>query len=69
MMVPTIEALVAETDAAVAKVDVDAHQRLTQQLGARGAPTLVLYIDGQPVERLVSAQDRATLAALVERHA
>ncbi len=69
MLEPTIEALAAETDAAVAKVDVDAHQRLAQQLGARGVPTLVLYADGQPVERTVGVQDRATLEGLIEQHA
>ena len=68
MLEPTIEALAAETDAAVAKVDVDAHQRLAQQLGARGVPTLLLYADGEPVERMVGAQDRATLEAVIEQH-
>ncbi|RKD89011.1 thioredoxin family protein [Halopiger aswanensis] len=68
MLEPTIEALAAETDAAVAKVDVDVHQRLAQQLGARGVPTLVLYADGEPVERMVGAQDRATLEGLVDQH-
>ncbi|WP_276256126.1 thioredoxin family protein [Halomontanus rarus] len=69
MLEPTIEALAAETDAAVAKVDVDRHQRLAQQLGARGVPTLVLYVDGEPVERTVGAQDRSTLERLVEQYA
>ncbi|WP_265109867.1 thioredoxin family protein [Halosolutus halophilus] len=68
MLEPTVESLAAETDAAVAKVDVDAHQRLAQQLGARGVPTLVLYADGEPVERMVGVQDRATLAGLIEQH-
>ncbi|SFC09316.1 thioredoxin [Halobiforma haloterrestris] len=68
MLEPTIEALAAETDAAVAKVDVDAHQRLAQQLGARGVPTLVLYADGEPVERMVGAQNRGTLEGLIEQH-
>lgn len=68
MLEPTIEALAAETGAAVAKVDVDAHQRLAQQLGARSVPTLVLYADGEPVERLLGAQDRATLDGLIDRH-
>jgi len=53
MMEPTIEALAAESDAAVAKVDVDTHQQLAGQLGVRGVPTLVLYVDGIPTERLV----------------
>ncbi len=69
MMEPTIEALAAETDAAVAKVDVDAYQQIAQQLGARGVPTLVLYADGQPVERMVGVQDRGTLEGLIEQHA
>jgi thioredoxin 1 len=67
MMEPTIEALAAETDAAVAKVDVDAHQRLAQQLGAQGVPTFVLYSGGELVERLVGAQDRGTLEALLQQ--
>ena len=69
MMEPTIEALAAETDAAVAKVDVDANQAVAQQLGARSIPTLVLYADGEAVDRFVGAQDRATLEAAIDEHA
>ena len=61
MLEPTIDALAAETDAAVAKVDVDANQPLAQQLGARGVPTLVLYADGEPVERTTGVQPRGAL--------
>ncbi|OIB56083.1 thioredoxin family protein [Natrialba sp. SSL1] len=68
MMEPTIGALAAESAAAVAAVDVDQHQHLAQQLGARGVPTLVLYADGEPVERLVGAQDQATLESLIAQH-
>ena len=68
MLDPTIEALAAETDAAVAKVDVDAYPHIAQKLGARGVPTLVLYADGRPAERLVGVQDRATLEELIESH-
>jgi thioredoxin 1 len=67
MMEPTVEALAAESDAAVAKVDVDRHQRLAQQLGAQGVPTLVVFVDGEPVERVVGAQDRATLETLLQQ--
>lgn len=69
MMEPAIRAVAADSPAVVAKVDVDAHQLLARQLGVRGVPTLALFVDGEPVERLVGAQDRATLDALVERHA
>ncbi|QWC19493.1 thioredoxin [Halorubrum sp. 2020YC2] len=69
MMEPTMEALAAETDAAVAKVDVDANRAVAQQLGARSIPTLVLYADGEAVERFVGAQDRATLESAIDEHA
>ncbi|WP_418282826.1 thioredoxin family protein [Halorubrum sp. DTA98] len=69
MLEPTIEALAAERVAAVAKVDVDAHPGLAQQLGIRGVPTLVLYADGEAVERTSGVQDKATLQALIDRYA
>ncbi len=68
MMEPTVESLAAETPAVVAKVDVDSHQSIAGQLGVQGVPTLVLFVDGEPVERLVGAKDRATLEGLVRRH-
>ena len=68
MMEPTIEALAAETDAAVAKIDVDAAPGLAQQLGARSIPTLLVYADGEPVDRFVGAQDRTTLESAITAH-
>ena len=68
MMEPTIQALARETDAAVAKVDVDANPDVAAQLGAQSIPTLVLYAGGEPVQRLIGAQDRGTLRSLIERH-
>ncbi|MCW8173373.1 thioredoxin family protein [Natrialba swarupiae] len=68
MLEPTIEALAEESDAAVAKVDIDRHQRLAQQLGAQGVPTLILYAGGEPVERTVGAQSKGQLEKLIDRH-
>jgi thioredoxin 1 len=64
-MEPAIEAVAAETDVAVTKVDVDVNQALAGELGVRGVPTVVLFVDGEQAERLVGAQDRATLERLV----
>jgi thioredoxin 1 len=69
MMEPAIEAVAADTDALVAKVDVDRHQGLAGELGVQGVPTLVVYANGEPVERRVGAQDRSTLETLVEQAA
>ncbi len=68
MMEPTIAALASETDAAVANVDVDANPELAQRLGARSIPTLLLYADGERVDRFVGAQDRATLESAIANY-
>ena len=66
MMDPTIESLARESDAAVAKVDVDANPQIAQQVGARSIPTLLVFANGEVVERLVGAQDRASLESAID---
>ena len=68
MLEPTIEALAAETEAAIAKVDVDRHQGIAQQLGARSIPTLVLYSGGEPVERQMGVQQKPALESLIQQY-
>lgn len=68
MLEPTVNELAAETDAAVAKVDIDAHQQLAQTYQVQGVPTLYLFVDGEPAERLVGVQDKSSLVELIERH-
>jgi len=68
MLEPTVAAIAAETDAAVAKVDIDQHQGLAAQYGVRSVPTLLLFADGKQVEQIVGAQDESKLRSLVERY-
>jgi len=65
---PIVEAVAAETDAAVAKVDVDRLQPLAQRHGVRGVPTMVLFSDGEPVEQTVGLKPKAQLTTLVENY-
>ncbi len=65
---PVVESIAADTDAVVAKVDIDAHQGLAAASNVRGVPTLVLYADGEPVERLVGMQDEARLRSLLAEY-
>lgn len=67
MMEPVVTDLAADTDAVVAKVDVDANQEIAAQLGAQSIPTFVLFVDGEPTERLVGAQDENTFRQLIEQ--
>jgi thioredoxin 1 len=68
MIAPVVEEIAAETDAAVAKVDVDANQRLAQEYGVQGVPTLVLFADGDLAERIVGVRDKSSLVDLIEQH-
>lgn len=69
MLEPTVEHVADRTTGTVLTVDVDAHQRLVERYDVRGVPTLSLFVDGEPVERLVGVQDEATIRDLVEAHA
>ena len=68
MLEPVVERIAEETDATVAKVDVDANQQLASEYGVRGVPTMVLFADGKPVERLVGMQDESKLRNLIASH-
>jgi len=69
MLEPVVETIAAETDATVAKVDIDANQQLAAEYNVRGVPTLLLFADGQPVERLVGMQEEAQIRSVIEKHA
>jgi thioredoxin 1 len=66
MLEPTVEAIAAETDAVVAKVDVDAHGELAAQFGVQGVPNLVFFRDGEPEKRVVGVQSEEALASVVD---
>ena len=69
MLEPTVEEIAAETDAAVLKVDIDAHQDLAGQYQVQGVPTLYVFVDGEPADRMVGVQDEATLREKIAAHA
>ncbi len=66
MMDPVVKQLASTSDAAVAKLDVDANQALAGQLGARSIPTFIVFANGEPVQRMVGAQDKAALQNVIQ---
>lgn len=68
MLEPTVEEIAAETDAAVAKVDVDERQDLAREYQVQGVPTLYLFADGETVERMVGVQEKPALVEKIEAH-
>ena len=70
MVSPVLDAL-AEQHAGhlkVVKVDVDANPALAQRYEAMSIPLLVVFRDGQPVDRIVGALPRAQLAQRLAPH-
>ena len=68
MLEPVVEEIAAETDAAVAKVDVDAHPQLAAQYGVRGVPTVVLAVDGETAEQLTGVREKSHYVSLIDRY-
>jgi thioredoxin 1 len=67
MLEPIVKELAAETDVAVAKVDVDRNQQLAGQYQVQGVPTMMFFADGQPVERIVGVRGKEDLAGLISK--
>jgi thioredoxin 1 len=66
MLAPIVEEVAAETDAVVAKVDIDAHQALAGEYKVQGVPTMYLFSEGDVEDRMVGAEDKATLVRKIE---
>lgn len=68
MLEPVVKTIATETDAAVAKVDVDANQQLAAAYGVQGVPTLALFADGEQVEQVVGVQSEDQLRSLIQEY-
>ncbi len=67
---PILEELAEEVYhlADIAKVDVDDHGSIARRFGVRSIPTLILFKDGEEVERFVGVQQKGTLRAAIEEY-
>ena len=64
---PILEEIAEEYDGQlrIAKLDVDANAQTATRYGIQGIPTMILFKDGQPVERLVGALPKGQLLSAV----
>jgi len=71
MMLPRLEELASKTEgkATVRKHNVDNDPQIPTQFRIMSIPTIVVFKDGQPVEKFVGVQDVATLEAAIAKHA
>lgn len=52
----------------IAKLNVDENLRTAASLGIVSIPTLMLYKDGAPVERIIGAQPKQRLLQQIDKH-
>jgi thioredoxin len=67
MQTPILEELAEELQgkAKILKLDIDNNQKVTAKLGVTSVPTMILFKDGQEVERVVGLRDADALRTLI----
>jgi len=63
MQLPIVEELSSELagSATIGKINVDDEPELASQFGVMSIPTLILFKDGQPVDKMVGLQSKDAL--------
>jgi thioredoxin 1 len=71
MIAPALDEIATEMAGKVkiAKVDVDQASDVASRFGIRSIPCLILFKNGQEVDRIVGAQGKAQLKSWIEGHA
>ena len=66
---PVVDQLASENAVAkVGKLDVDENQGTAMKYGVQNIPTLLLFKNGQIVERVLGIQPKTKLQDLINRH-
>jgi len=70
MIAPVLEEIATENDGKliIAKVDVDCSPSIAANYGVQSIPTLILFKDGQPIERLVGFMPKKKLMEKITPH-
>jgi len=70
MVAPILDEIAAEKGSKMklVKLNVDENVRTAASLGIVSIPTMMLYKDGAPVERIIGAQPKQRLLQQIEKH-
>jgi thioredoxin 1 len=52
----------------IGKLDVDSCPEITNELGIRNIPALLLYKDGEIVDKLIGAVNKKTITSLIDKY-
>ena len=69
-LMPLLEKLADEYAGAflLAKINADEQQGISQQLGVRSLPTVMVFKDGQPVDGFAGAQPETAVRGMLQKH-
>ncbi|GBF37863.1 thioredoxin [Leptospira johnsonii] len=70
MVSPVLEELSSEMNdiLKIKKLNVDDNQDTAQKLNIQSLPTLLLFKDGQLVDKIIGALPKAQIKSFIERH-
>ncbi|MFO7631499.1 MAG: thioredoxin [Caldilinea sp.] len=70
MIAPVLEELAGELDGqlTIGKLDVDENQNTAFAFGVMSIPTLLLFKNGEPVDRIVGFQPKPALKNRLQKH-
>jgi thioredoxin 1 len=70
MVGPLVDELAAqyEGQVKVVKLNTDDSPGVASQYGIRSIPTIILFKQGQPIDRVVGAVPKTTLANTIDKH-
>lgn len=70
MIAPILESMVDEysDNLKIVKLDVDANPQTMRKFGVQSIPTLILFKNGEPVERIVGYMPKERLVGKVRPH-
>jgi len=70
MLTPIVEELASDFEgkAVIGKVDVDNNQNISMEYGIRNIPTLLIFKNGQVVDKLVGVSPKEVIAEKLAAH-
>ncbi|MCR8846114.1 thioredoxin [Paenibacillus sp. SC116] len=70
MLAPILEELDTEVNggAVVAKINVDENPESASRFGVMSIPTIIVFKDGQPVDKVVGLNSKEALKGLIDKH-
>ena len=70
MVAPIVEQIAGDNDGKliVAKLNIDEYGPEAVKLGVMSIPTLILFKDGEEVDRLIGAHPKASIQAMIDKH-